>query len=183
MHHQTVTEAIATLRQGGVIAYPTEGVWGLGCDPDAASAVQRILHLKQRPQDKGLILIAGSWEQLAPYLLPLNEEIQQRIFPTWPGPVTWLLPAQPRIPQWLRGNHDTLAVRITAHPLCRELCLGFGKPVVSTSANPAGQAPARTASDVEAYFPRGIDALINGSTGAATTPSEIRDALTGNRLR
>ncbi|MGB5495457.1 MAG: Sua5/YciO/YrdC/YwlC family protein, partial [Sedimenticolaceae bacterium] len=109
--------AARVLRAGGVVAYPTEAVFGLGCDPLNRSAVLRLLAIKQRPMDKGLILIANRLEQLLPFLRPLDPKVEQRLQETWPGPVTWLLPAHPAAPRWLRGRHTKLAVRVTAHPL------------------------------------------------------------------
>ncbi len=178
-----MAQAVYTLQQGGTIAYPTEGVWGLGCDPDREAAVEKILALKHRPRAKGLILIAAAWEQLAPYLLPLAPAVQTRVFATWPGPVTWLLPAAPDVPNYLRGDHPTLAVRITAHPLCRELCQRWGKPLVSTSANPAGHAPALTREEVQKYFKAEIDYLLDGDLTDPGSPSTIRDALSGDIVR
>src|SRR5512143_218632 len=132
-------EAVRVLHHGGLIAYPTEAVYGLGCDPRNADAVLRLLNLKQRPWQKGLILIAADLAQLDPYLLPLDEMMRARVVPTWPGPNTWLLPARVETPHWLRGEHDTLAVRVTAHPVAAALCRAFGGPIVSTSANLAGK--------------------------------------------
>jgi len=183
MRQATLNEAIQILRSGGVIAYPTEGVWGIGCDPDLEPAVARILKLKNRPLSKGLIVIAENWQQLAPYLLPLDPEVQERVMPTWPGPVTWVLPAAATCPRWLRGDHTSLAVRVTAHPVCQALCAGLGKPLVSTSANPSNQEPACSAAKVESYFPEGIDALIARESDTSGCPSEIRDGLTGKKLR
>ncbi|HEY0719815.1 MAG TPA: Sua5/YciO/YrdC/YwlC family protein, partial [Gammaproteobacteria bacterium] len=135
-------EAVRVLHDGGLIAYPTEAVYGLGCDPLNADAVLRLLELKQRPWQKGLILIAAEQTQLEPYLLPLDSAMLARVAPTWPGPYTWLLPARDETPWWLRGEHDTLAVRVTAHPVAAALCRAFGGPIISTSANLAGKAPA-----------------------------------------
>jgi L-threonylcarbamoyladenylate synthase len=174
---------VRLLRTGGVIAYPTEAVYGLGCDPDDEIAVRRILALKRRPAAKGLILIAADFEQLKPYLLPPGDAELDRIRAVWPGPVTWLLPARPEVPRWLRGDHETLAVRVTAHPLSAELCRAFGKPLVSTSANRAGRPPARTALAVRRQLGRGVDLVLNGRLGASARPSEIRDLASGRVIR
>lgn len=167
---------------GGVIAYPTEAVYGLGCNPWNEAAVQRILALKQRAVAQGLIVIAAAVEQLADLIAPLTPEITARVLPTWPGPVTWLLPAAENCPRWLTGDHATLAVRVTAHPLAAALCQAAG-PLVSTSANPHGQPPARDAPTVRAYFPTGLDYVLDGAVGDTGRPSEIRDAASGRILR
>ena len=172
------------LRAGGVIAHPTEAVYGLGCDPDDEQAVRRILALKRRPAAKGLILIAADFEQLRPWLLPLGTADLERVRAAWPGPVTWLLPARPEVPRWLRGDHDTLAVRVTAHPLSAQLCRAFGKPLVSTSANRASRPPARTALAVRRQLGRrGVDLILNGRLGGSSRPSEIRDLASGRVIR
>ncbi len=175
--------AARAVRRGGVIAYPTEAVFGLGCDPRNESAVRRILALKHRPWEKGLILIAAHPDQLAPYVLPLDPPLRARVLPTWPGPVTWLLPARPETPTWLRGAHQTLACRVTAHPIARRLCEQAATALVSTSANPAGLPPARGAAQVRDYFPEGLDAIVDGPVDPTAGPTEIRDAHSGRVLR
>ena len=132
------------LHAGGVIAYPTEAVYGLGCDPQDAAAVERVLSLKHRSVAKGVILIACDIAPLEGYV-NLSPTLNARISGSWPGPATWLVPAGPRARPWLTGGRDTLAVRVTAHPQASELCRAFGGPLVSTSANPGGRRPARNA--------------------------------------
>jgi L-threonylcarbamoyladenylate synthase len=168
--------AAAILHQGGVVAYPTEGVWGLGCDPDDQAAVLRLLELKGRPWQKGLILIAADLASLVPYLEPLSATLATRVQATWPGPVTWLLPARASTPPWLRGTHRTLAVRVTAHRRAAELCRRFGGALVSTSANPAGRPPARRRLQVQRVFGDAVDYILPGETGDLRGPTEIRDA-------
>ncbi len=175
--------AARVLARGGILAYPTEAVFGLGCDPDDAWAVQRLLALKQRPVEKGLILIASDFAQLAPYVQPLPEPRMTEILAEWPGPATWLLPAAPDTPYWLTGNHDTLAVRVTAHPLARALCQVWGKPLVSTSANPAGAPPARNPLQVRRYFGDRLELVLSGALGASRRPTSIRDGRSGRLLR
>ncbi|MCA1805354.1 MAG: Sua5/YciO/YrdC/YwlC family protein [Xanthomonadaceae bacterium] len=176
-------QAVRVLRAGGIVAYPTEAVYGLGCDPLLGEAVQRLLALKQRPRGKGLILIASDWTQLQPFLLPLTPARQQRLFATWPGPHTWVLPCRPEVPQWLRGSHDSLAVRITAHPMAAALCSAWGGALVSTSANRSGLPPARSPLRVRQQFGDEIDYLLPGALGGLATPTAIRDGVTGETLR
>lgn len=175
--------AVWHLRRGGVLAYPTEAVWGLGCDPLNAAAVERIFRLKGRPRDKGLILIAHDWAALSPFLAPPHPAALQRALATWPGPVTWVFPARPDTPPWLCPDRNTLAVRVTAHPLAAALCRAFGGAIVSTSANPAGKAPARTARRVRAYFGARELAILPGPTGILERPTAIHEAMSGRRLR
>jgi len=175
--------AAQLLRDGAVIAYPTEAVYGLGCDPLNAQAVMRLLELKQRPLEAGLILIAADFNQVEHFLEPVSASLRRKIFATWPGPVTWLLPARPEVPVWLRGRHDSLAVRVTAHAGCAALCRAYGGALVSTSANPRGRKPAQTPLQLRRYFDDSIDYLLPGPLGTRTRPSEIRDARTGKVLR
>lgn len=175
---------LAALQKQQVIAYPTEAVFGLGCDPDSESAVEALLALKKRPKDKGLILIADNYEQLLPYIddSSLTGQQRQTIHSSWPGPVTWVMPARASTPDWLTGRFSSLAVRVTDHPLVKELCQKFGKPLVSTSANLNGQTPCRVAEEVRQQFGKNFPVLA-GQVGGRENPSEIRDALTGNLIR
>lgn len=176
-------EAARCLDGGGVIAYPTEAVYGLGCDPRDAEAVLRLLRLKQRPLDKGLILIGARFEHLAPYLGKLGPGLLARIRKSWPGPHTWLLPAATDTPAWLRGAHTTIAVRVTAHPLAAALCNAFGGALVSTSANRHGRSAACSALQVHIRFGDELDLIVCGDTGGARNPTVIRDAASGRVVR
>ena len=174
--------AARQLRQGGVIAYPTEAVYGLGCDPLNRDAVDQLLRIKQRPVEKGLILIASHFGQLKPFVEDQPDDVRQRLDESWPGPITWILPARTATPRWLRGDHESLAVRVTAHPLAAALCTAFGGAIVSTSANTADHPPARTALQARIRCP-GIDLVVHGATGPLRRPTPIRDAVTGKVLR
>lgn len=173
------------LRDGGVIAYPTEAVWGLGCDPFNEPAVQRLLQIKQRPVEKGLILIAGALAQLDGLVdwdaLPVVR--RDAVLASWPGPHTWLVPATARVPRVITGAHDSVAVRVSAHPQVVALCEAFGGVLVSTSANLAGQPAATRRAELDPSLLNRIDAVLIGEVGIRTTPSTIRDARTGTVLR
>jgi L-threonylcarbamoyladenylate synthase len=176
-------EVVRRLRAGGVVAYPTEAVYGLGCDPDNEQAVRRLLALKQRPLHKGLILIAADFGQLTPYLDRLPADRLSQVLATWPGPATWLLPAAKSTPTWLTGGRDSLAVRVTAHPPARALCLAWGAALVSTSANPTGRPPARSALQVRRYFGSRVDAVLAAPLGGKARPTPIRDSRSGALVR
>ena len=175
-------QAVQILNAGGLVAYPTEAVYGLGCDPWNAEAVQRLLALKQRPWQKGLILIAADFNQLQDFIQPLSATTLAQLQQTWPGPVTWLLPARDTVPDWLTGEHDTIAVRVSAHPVVQDLCRAFAGAIVSTSANLTGLVPARAAYQVRWQLPQ-IDFVLPGNVGGAKNPSQIRDAQTGEIIR
>ncbi|MFD1800704.1 L-threonylcarbamoyladenylate synthase type 1 TsaC [Mixta tenebrionis] len=180
----TLAWCVQQLRQQAVIAYPTEAVFGLGCDPDSETSVMELLAFKQRPVEKGLILIAADYQQLEPYVSDRELSVAQRekMFATWPGPVTWVLPALSQTPRWLTGRFDTLAVRVSAHPAVQELCRSFGKPLVSTSANLSGQPPCRNVEEVLQQFGEHFPVL-HGETGGRLNPSEIRDVISGDIIR
>lgn len=176
----TLAEAARAIGDGGVVAYPTEAVFGLGCDPSSETAVQKILELKGRPAEKGLIVLALDSDAVAPWVC-WDDVIRRRVAPTWPGPVTWILPASADAPAWLTRDGQ-LAVRVTAHPDARRLLQAWGGPLVSTSANPAGQPPARTRRQLARYF-AGLVVLAPGQLGSQARPTEIRNARTGAVIR
>lgn len=174
--------ACRELNQGGIIAYPTEAVYGLGCNPLNLSAVQRILQIKQRPADKGLIIVGSRLSHLQPYtsvVLEDNQSLQQ----TWPGPVTWILPARSTVPYLIRGRHAGIAMRLSNHPVTAAICESFGAAIISTSANLAKHPALRSASAVHAWFGNQVDMILHGDTDRTAQPSEIRDYLTGKILR
>ncbi len=175
--------AARLLAGGGIVAYPTEAVYGLGCDPGDTAALIRLRRLKGRDADKGFILIAADFHQLAPYIAPLPADMARRVRRTWPGPVTWVVPAGPAATPWLTGPRDTVAVRVTAHPVAAALCRAFGGAVVSTSANPQGLRPARDALTVRRYFGGAVDFILTGPVDRRRGPSEIRDARSDRVLR
>jgi len=179
-HEPAAREVLA---RGGIVAYPTEAVYGLGCDPANPQAVERLLALKQRPWHKGLILIAAELEALSPWIVPPTDEIRTRVLATWPGPVTWLMPVAAGCPEHVRGRHDTVATRVTAHPVAADLCRRWGGALVSTSANPGGGEPARDAAGVRQLFGEAIDLVIEGPVGDLDRPTPIRDARTGATIR
>ena len=174
--------AAGVVEAGGVIAYPTEAVWGLGCNPWDGEAVMRLLALKDRPVEKGLILVADDIEQFDFLLHDLPEAWQTRLAGSWPGPYTWLVPHQGRLPAWISGAHDTVALRVTDHPLVCRLCALVG-PLVSTSANPAGRPAARSALRVRQYFGDTLDAIDGRPLAGRPNTSQIRDLRTGDLVR
>lgn len=184
----SVMDAAHALQQGQVLAYPTEAVWGLGCDPFNSTAFSEILRLKQRPIEKGVILLAGHLDQVEHLLCDLTPAIRQQVIESWTKrtptdrATTWLLPAHDEIPTWIKGNHPKVAVRVTNHPLCMALCHAFGSFIVSTSANPAGLEPALSYQQAHHYFENQLNYL-NGDLGLSQQPSRILDAESGAVIR
>ena len=172
----------AHLKRGGLIAYPTESCYGLGCDPRNRRAVQRILKLKQRPQHKGLILIASGYAQVVRYIQPLAPDGQVKLQQDGVQAVTYLMPAKPSCPCWLRGAHETLAVRLTAHPFARNLCRSVNRALVSTSANRGGMRPAKNYAECRRLFGKQVWVL-RGQVGKRKKPSTIRAWPDGKIVR
>ncbi|HEX7045588.1 MAG TPA: Sua5/YciO/YrdC/YwlC family protein [Burkholderiales bacterium] len=175
----SLEHAAHLLRSGGIVAYATEHCFGLGCDPRNEAAVVRLLRLKERPAHKGLIVLAASIEQLAPYVA----DVPAHVAATWPGPHTWLLEPRPHVPRWITGAHPRIAVRVTAHPQAAALCREAGIAIISTSANRRGEQPARTFRDTVRRFGGAVDYVLPGRVGRLAAPTPIRDALTGAVVR
>ena len=182
MNKLHVQKAVHICEAGGVIAYPTEAVFGLGCIPTYEHSVRRILRLKRRSIRKGLILVAANIAQLDEFVDFSKIKNLRMIYDSWPGPVTWLIPAKQITPSWLTGIHKTLGVRVSSNQLVKSLCEELG-PIVSTSANPKNACPAKSSWRVRSYFHREIDYVIPASITNNSNPSEIRDAQNGNILR
>ncbi|MCH9692619.1 MAG: L-threonylcarbamoyladenylate synthase [Gammaproteobacteria bacterium] len=178
-----LSKAVRALVDGGVIAHPTESVWGLACDPANPRAVARLLELKNRPRRKGLILVSGCATHFSQLLQNLDREQRQRLCQTWPGPVTWLVPHSGLVSPWVCGDHQTVALRHTNHPFTAALTDAFGGAIISTSANPSGCQPAQYKFQVLRYFGDTLDYVGGGSTGGRNAPSEIRELIGGRVLR
>ncbi|MEX1828117.1 L-threonylcarbamoyladenylate synthase [Luteibacter sp. CQ10] len=182
---RAVGEAAALLRAGGVLAYPTEAVYGLGCDPHDQAAFARLFALKERPATQGVLLIAADFEQVQPYidLAAVPDAVLAQARASWPGPNTWVFPRSARVPDWVAGAHAGIALRVTAHEPAALLCRAFGAPLVSTSANPHGEPPARDVATLERYFGDRLDGAMDAPLGGLDRPTVIRDALSGAIIR
>lgn len=180
-----LTAAVAALRSGGVVAYPTEAVYGLGCDPGDEAAFTRLFALKQRPPTQGVLLIGADFAQVEKYIdrAATPRAALERARATWPGPYTWIFPRASATPPWLAGAHAGIALRVTAHAPAAALCRAFGGALVSTSANRHGEAPARSAADVRAVFGSSLAYILDAPIGDLAQPTVIRDAISGETIR
>lgn len=171
------------LKEGGVIAYPTESCYGLGCLPQHAQGLRRLIRLKKRPQHKGMIVIAADLKQFKPWLKPLSPQITTQLHHTWPAAITFLLPSSDHVLPQLRGKgRNKLAVRVPDHAQARHLCKQNRSALVSTSCNRAGQRPCRTSREVQRRFGKQVF-IIKGLIGKYRSPSKIIDVISGQRLR
>ena len=174
-----IDRAVIALRRGGVIAYPTEAVFGFGCDPHNEAALQRLFAIKRRDASQGVLLIAADLDQVLPYIDPAcPTEALDRARATWPGPHTWVFPRSNHVPAWIAGNHAGIALRVTAHPVAAALCRAFGAAIVSTSANRHGSPPLRDAQAIREEFGVEVDAVVAGAVDVEAQPSSIRTATT-----
>ncbi len=182
---QSIAAAAAALREGGVVAYPTEGVYGLGCDPRNLEAFEHLFALKGRPPAQGVLLIGADFAQVEPWIDigAVPTDVLAKVHATWPGPHTWIFPRAAGVPAWVAGAHAGIALRVTAHVPAAALCRAFGGAIVSTSANVHGNPAARDAAAVARSFPRGLAAIVDAPLGGLDKPTSIRDALTGAVIR
>lgn len=179
MNTSILRKAAQIIKNGGLVAYPTESCYGLGCDPRNYNAVRRLLKIKGRPPSQGLILIAADPGQILPY----SNEITEEILKSWPGPVTWLVSASRKTPKWIIGKHPRVAVRITAHPVASALCRLTGMAIVSTSANTRGQQATRDYRETQKRLGKFVDMVVPGRIGNRRRPSRIIDAVTKEIVR
>ncbi|QRP64128.1 Sua5/YciO/YrdC/YwlC family protein [Rhodanobacter sp. FDAARGOS 1247] len=177
--------AAALLHGGGVLAYPTEAVFGLGCDPHDRVAFERLFALKQRPPTQGVLLIAADFGQVERYIdrASVPQAMLQQVLASWPGPYTWIFPRSAEVPDWVAGNHAGIALRVTAHEPAAALCRAYGGALVSTSANPHGQPPARAVEQVADCFGDALDGVLEAPLGGQVSPTVIRDVLSGAIIR
>lgn len=179
-----IQQSVRAIRQGGVIAYPTEAVWGLGCDPFDERAVLDLLEIKRRPMHKGLVLIAGNLSQIDFLLEDLTDDEYVKVTANWPGPYTWILPDKKnKIPAWIKGNHSAVAVRVSNHLQVKRLTEVYGSFLVSTSANPAAHDPARDILRVKTYFGEKLAYALPGELGGLDQPTQIRDLKSDQLIR
>ncbi len=178
-----IDRAARIVLSGGVIAYPTEAVYGLGCLPDETDALARILAIKHRDAHKGLLLIAATLEQVEEQAILPSGSMRRRILDSWPGPVTWLLEARPTVPRMVTGGGSQLGIRITDHPVARRLCARAGVALVSTSANVSGRPPAVDALTLHRTLGASVDYVLPGALGDRARPSMIVDARNGAVIR
>lgn len=179
---QHIDCAVQVLHDGGIIIYPTEGVYGLGCDPFNKTAVFRLLRIKQRDVCKGLILVAANWEQVRD-LIKFDWRNSAIIKAKSSLPTTWVFPAADKTPEWITGKFDSVAIRVITHPIANEICQKFNGPIVSTSLNLAGQLPVGCLTKLNKDIRLSVDCVVGGRVGNLKKPTQICDASTGKIIR
>lgn len=178
-----IDRAARIVLSGGVLAYPTEAVFGLGCLPDEADAVARILDMKQRDRQKGLLLVAATLEQVEQLAVLPEGDMRRRILESWPGPFTWLLEARPGVSDLVTGGSDRVGIRVTDHAVARRLCARIGTALVSTSANASGRAPLTSPLALQRAFAGAVDYVLPGALGGHARPTTILDGRDGSVIR
>ncbi len=175
-----IARAAEVIRAGGVVAYPTETVYGLAVNPFCAEAVERLFAVKERDPRNPVLLIVADSIQLAEVVAEVTPAAAACIARFWPGPLSLLFPKSPRLPLNLTAGHAKVCVRQTSCETARALCLAAGCALTSSSANLSGRPPARTAD--EAALP-GVDVLLDAGELAPSTPSTVFDPDTATVLR
>lgn len=175
--------AISVIQSGGIIVYPTESIYGLGCNPFKEEAVLNLLSLKKRSVKKGLILIASHVQQILPLIQPIVANDLARALKTWPGHHTWIFPKSSLTPTWVSGSFDTIAVRVSSHPIVKVLCDKLDLPLVSTSANLTNHTALKSINEIKIQFGDKIDAYINAPLGNQAKASKMTVAHSSKQLR
>ena len=183
MLNEQILTAARIIANGGIVAYPTESCFGLGCDPRNTNSIRRLLQIKKRSRDKGLILISDCFDRLLYFIDPVPEDKKHMMFASWPGPNTWLCPAKSNTSIWLTGSYASIGIRVTGHPIAANLCRAAGTALVSTSANVATRPSIKHAAMVKKVFEDKLDYVLEGPIGDRGSPSRIVDLLTGQIVR
>ncbi len=178
-----LNKAVVTVKSGGIIAYPTESVYGLGCNPFDEQAVKNVLLLKKRNVNIGLILIASHVRQILPLIKPIDPNDLARALKTWPGHHTWVFPKSKLVPRWISGQYDSIAIRVSNHPVVIQLCQKLNSPLVSTSANISKQGELNSIKNIKTVFGDKIGFYVNAPTGKEVNPSIIHDAHSNTIIR
>ena len=173
---------VHAISAGAVIGYPTDTIWGLGCDPLNFASVAHILKIKNRHPDKGLILLSSKLEYCSPYIA-IDAEQRESLLSPRARPTTWLVNASEACPWWIRGIYPSVAIRICDHPLLQVLCGRLKTPLVSTSANRAGRSTVRNALQLRRQFDGELDCIVTGFSTGSSRPSEIKSLASGTTLR
>ena len=168
--------------QDQIFAYPTEGVWGIGCNPFSEKAVKKLILLKKRPKNKGIIILGGYMEQLTPFTEHLDEKLKKRMYSKWPGPHTWLVSSSSRTPKWLLGPKGLIALRLSSHKTVIKLTETLGMPICSTSANLSGNEPAKDSNEIRTFFKDTV-LIIGGELGSLKRPTPVQDLESREWLR
>ena len=168
--------------QDKVFAYPTEGVWGLGCNPFSEKAVNKLINLKKRPKNKGIIVLAGSLQQLLPFTQHLSEKLKKRMNSKWPGPHTWLVPSSSETPKWLLGPTGLLALRLSNHKTVKELTKSLNMPICSTSEKISRKKPAKDSEEIRTFCYDKVH-RIEGKLDSLKKPTPVQNLESKEWLR
>jgi len=166
---------------GAVIGYPTDTIWGFGCDPLNFASVAHILQIKNRSPDKGLILLSSRLEFCSPYI-EIDSAQRELLLSPCARPTTWLVSASELCPWWIHGIYSTVAIRLCEHPLLEVLCGQLKAPLISTSANRAGRSTVRNALQLRLQFGAELDCIVTGFNAGSGCPSEIKSLARGTTL-
>jgi L-threonylcarbamoyladenylate synthase len=173
--HETRAEAARSIQRGGVIAFRTDTIYGLGVDPFNASAVRKIRELKGREEVKPILLLISDLSEVDRFITHQSEVFKSVANRFWPGPITLIGSARSELPVELTAGTQTIGLRLPNDEDVRALVRECGGALTATSANTSGQDPSKTVVEVVAYFPSGIDLVLDSGTVTATEPSTVLD--------
>lgn len=167
----SIRHAAHIIRRGGIIAYPTDTIYGLGCNPFNIEAVERINTIKQRPANKQFILLAAHIDQVRS-LIVLDSD-HKSLISLSTEPTSWIVKASQHAPCWLTDKDNSLTFRISKNETVEKLCSALGHAVISTSANISGKKPAKNALEIHRYFHNTVDKILASNKKLTGSPSKI----------
>jgi len=184
LENYRIKKAVNTVKLGGIIIYPTEAVFGIGCDPNNIDALKKVIDIKSRDSQKGLIIVASKFEQILDYIKPLPKDIEDRLKTNWPAQTTYIFPASDILSDYLiGGNNRTVAIRVSQNKYIKKLCDLLGHPLVSTSANISGMESITSYKQAKREFQNKVDYILPGKVDINLKPSKIVDIFTSRVLR
>lgn len=170
---EQLQQAVAILKSGGLVAFPTETVYGLGADAENPAALARLYEVKGRPTHHPVIVHLGSAEQLSEWAVEIPSQAYQLAQAFWPGPLTLILKRSPRVPDAVTGGQDTVGIRVPSHPVALALLKAFGGGVAAPSANRFGRLSPTTAAHVQADLGQDVDLILDGGASDVGVESTI----------
>lgn len=177
--HKSASQAVDVLKQGGLIIYPTEGIYGIGCDALNEKSVQNVFNVKYRNNEKSFIVLCSEVVHISKLISDdyvQDKKLSEKEF------ITWIVPISKNCPQWLTKNNK-IAIRLTDHPVIKELCTGIDGPIISTSANISGKKYINNIDIISELFTDEVECIVEGNLGGEAKSSSIIDIATGHILR
>jgi len=178
--YEDISDAIV---KGKIIAYPTESVFGIGCDPENEQSINKIIEIKNRGKQKGLIIIADEVKKLSKFIHKDYLDLFIKKSDIESKPTTWIVPSSKHVLNLVKGEDSSVALRITQHPIASRICKYSNKAIISTSANISSKTPAKNSNEILMQFGEEIDIIVDGRVGDSIKPTQIVDLITNKVIR